>query len=108
METIVYKNRTRLKRGMILSFDDFPIDKQRLFLLIKQNVLELSSEFNKVYVFGSYAQGTWDDVSDYDVLVEGICSHSIKEEISKRLNIIVDIRTVVKVNKAVFNIVEIP
>lgn len=70
MEKRVYKNRERTFRGPLSSFKKLPEDKQQIFIHLANVIREILSEEAKVYVFGSFYWGFWDESSDYDVIVD--------------------------------------
>ncbi len=70
MDTIINKNRIRLNRGLLKNFYELPLEKQKVFLLIKEKICEFLGKDTKVSVFGSHYWGSWDEFSDYDILLE--------------------------------------
>lgn len=93
METILKKGRIRLKRGILTNFKDLPLDKQLVFIEIKQLIEEYFMTSKNVYVFGSHKHGYWDEFSDYDVVLnaENECfklNEFIKEKMTVKVNII--------------------
>ena len=90
-EIYIYKNRQRIRRGILKSFDDLPSEKKEIFTKIKNF---LSRHFNKevmVYVFGSHYWGKWDEQSDYDVLLYKDCDEGLPEKLTEYLKIKVDV-----------------
>lgn len=69
MNTITYKNRERLDRGKLKSFDDLPPKISNDFKIIKETINRYYPN-TKCYVMGSYYWGFWDEVSDLDIVVD--------------------------------------
>ena len=89
---MICKGRQRIKRGITTNFYDLPLDKQLTFKKIKN---ALSMHLNKsvdVYIFGSYLKGYWDEESDYDIIINDSCNSNLQKQLSKELNIKVEIR----------------
>ena len=72
MNKFIHKGRERESRGQLKSFDDLPIEKQEIFKIIKNKVVEIVGEEIDVYVFGSHHHGYWDELSDYDIVTNQI------------------------------------
>jgi len=69
MEKRLYKGRERLVRGRLKTFEDLPIEVQNDFKIIKETIIENLGRELDVFVFGSYNHGNWDELSDYDVII---------------------------------------
>lgn len=69
MNTITYKNRERLDRGRLKSFEDLPDSIKENFKTIK-GVINKTNPNTKCYVMGSYYWGFWDEMSDLDIVVD--------------------------------------
>lgn len=94
METRLCKGRFRPNRGKLKCFDDLPIEKQNIFIEIKNNLQEMLNNKIDVYVFGSYLGGYWDEQSDYDVFIREeiqIPSETIYNKINEIIGFKVDI-----------------
>ena len=92
MDFIVYKNRARIKRGILTSFDELPEDKKIIFKKIKNYLVENLDKNVNVSIFGSFRHGIWDEYSDYDIKVNvGGDYQKISNQINEKLNIKVDI-----------------
>ena len=92
MEKITYKNRERTDRGILESFNELPLEIQKIFLEIKEKILELSNIDNRVLIYGSYLKGYWDEFSDYDIIIIGNITYNevlkIKESFDFKLDIV--------------------
>ncbi len=92
MKTILYKNRERICRGKINAFEELVQEKQDVFKKIK---FEIENYFNKnicICFFGSYMRGTWDELSDYDIIIPSEnYIDGLEQKISEKLNIKVNI-----------------
>jgi predicted nucleotidyltransferase len=75
------KNRDRVERGKLKSFDDLPESKKNIFLDIKNEVSRFFSHLGDepVYVYGSHLWGNWDEESDYDVYVKSRFIENVSE-----------------------------
>ena len=100
LHKIYRKGRERIMRGRLKSFDDLPSPHQKNFIEIKKTLVEIYGKEIEVSVFGSFYHGFWDELSDYDVLVnEKTNDNFIKiKELESTLNI--------KINVLLFNIKE--
>ena len=91
-DKIIIKNRLRTKRGKLMSFDDLPIKAKEDFINIKKKLIEYYNKNLDVYVFGSYFHGFWDELSDYDVIInESRISVDLDERIYKDVNLKVNV-----------------
>ena len=69
MKKFIHKSRERESRGQLKSFEGLPMEKQEIFKIIKNKVVEVVGQEIDVYVFGSHHHGYWDDLSDYDIVI---------------------------------------
>jgi predicted nucleotidyltransferase len=92
MKTILYKNRERICRGRVNTFEELVQEKQDIFKKIK---FEIESYFNEnicIYFFGSYMRGTWDELSDYDIIIPSKhYINNLEQQVSEKLKIKVNI-----------------
>lgn len=63
------KGRIRERRGTTKSFDAIPVSAQERFKILKEEVKKLTPTVDKVYVFGSFHWGWYDEHSDYDLVI---------------------------------------
>jgi len=66
-----YKNRKRIKRGLLTDFTELPSEIQSKFIEVK-SFLQENGYLGDVYVFGSFLWGWWDEHSDLDIIVDNI------------------------------------
>lgn len=88
---VVVKGRERLFRGVLMNFEDLPIDKQKNFINIKLVIEEYLKTNIEAYVFGSYNHGYWDDESDYDVIILSSASMALDEIVKEKTNLKVNV-----------------
>ena len=93
MENIIVKNRVRLNRGKLSNFYDLPKDKQNIFFLIKKYIDNVYSKNVDIEIHGSYKHGYWDDLSDFDVIINerGFDCKELSRKIRVDLNMKIDI-----------------
>jgi predicted nucleotidyltransferase len=106
----MYKGRPRIKRGILQRFEDLPFCKQSKFKIIANKVKELDDSIDKVFVYGSYFWGNWDQESDYDVRINQGFKGSyeiLKESLLKDYGFKVDLMAL-KSPKIEMNLVVIP
>lgn len=82
METIKVKNRLRTFKGKLKDFNDLPIDKQKIFINIKEKINEILGKKVEIYIYGSYHHGYWDDESDYDLIIIDDVNIYLKEKLN--------------------------
>ena len=78
---VLYNGRERDRRGQIANFDDLPTNVKDNFRKIKESI---EKHFNKeidVRVIGSHLEGYYDELSDYDVVIDEECNVTELEEI---------------------------
>lgn len=68
-DTVKRHNRVRPNRGITESFSDLPEDVQEKFKIAKEFANKLAPDNDKVYVFGSYLWGWYDEHSDIDIAI---------------------------------------
>ena len=85
MEVRSYKNRERLFRGPLSSFKKLPEEKQKKFIWIAEIIRKYLTSDVKIYVFGSFYWGFWDENSDYDVIIDYSEVKKTTKEISEKL-----------------------
>lgn len=72
--------RGRLRRGQIENFNDLPNEVKENFIRIKDAI---DRHFNKemdVRVIGSHLEGYYDELSDYDVVIDELPNNIIVDE----------------------------
>jgi len=85
---VFYKDRERLRRGQVNSFNELPVDAQENFLNIKKFVIEQIGHELDVYIYGSYYWGLWDEKSDYDVIIhENVNTSNLDSLILEKLGL---------------------
>lgn len=91
METIKVKNRLRTFKGKLKDFNDLPIDKQKIFINIKEKINEILGKKVEIYIYGSYHHGYWDDESDYDILIISEEKPGLQDKLREITNLKVDV-----------------
>jgi predicted nucleotidyltransferase len=87
MERKVYiKNRERICKGVLTDFKTLPLEKQEIFLKIKETIRGIIGDMS-LYVYGSYLHGYWDEESDYDVIIMVPKPNNIDEIIFNKFGI---------------------
>jgi predicted nucleotidyltransferase len=89
---MIHKGRKRIRRGLLTNFYDLPLCKQLLIKKIKHALLTHLNKNINVYIFGSYLKGYWDKYSDYDVLIDEPCNLNLQKQLSKELNVKIEIK----------------
>lgn len=110
MEESVRKNRIRLRRGKLSSFEKLPLHAQQSFKTIAIEMKNIDPEINDVFVYGSFFWGNWDDESDYDVRINQKFNYSLfefKNMMLKDFDINVDVM-VHRAPKKEMNLITIP
>lgn len=72
--------RDRIRRGQVQNFNDLPNEVKENFIRIKGAI---NQHFNKemdVRVIGSYLEGYYDELSDYDVVIDELPNNLILDE----------------------------
>ena len=89
---IFYKGRERERRGQIADFNNLPDEVKDNFKKIKESI---ETHFNKemdVRVIGSYLEGYYDELSNYNVVIdENTYLSELEQKISNDLKISVNI-----------------
>lgn len=77
---IIKDGRVRVRRGQIINFNDLPSSVTENFIKIKESI---NHHFNKemdVRVIGSHLEGHYDELSDYDVVIDELPNNIIVDE----------------------------
>ena len=92
MEQFFHKDRYRKIKDRIDSLQKLPEEKQVTFKKIKSIVEKYYNKDVDVYFFGSYKNGLWDELSDYDLMIsDDLLDYNLKKIIEEELEIKVDI-----------------
>jgi predicted nucleotidyltransferase len=105
MNKVLYNGRERDRRGQISNFEDLPIEVKDNFKKVKESI---EKHFNKemdVRVIGSHLEGYYDELSDYDVVIEEECNiieleEIVSNECQLNVNVIFD---TIKYSKLIIN-----
>jgi len=88
---MIHKGRERELRGRLKSFEELPTEKQKVFKTIKDKVEEIVGKKLDVYVFGSHHHGYWDELSDYDILIDGFTGIDLQTMLKETLHYKIDV-----------------
>lgn len=67
---MIRKGRERIDRGVLKSFYDLPEQHRIIFIEVKNKILNSINNDEKVFIYGSFLWGDWDESSDYDVYIK--------------------------------------